>query len=169
MGRRKVYGENWRQQIVELPHDVGELVEAMSLSSGLSLDGVIRASMRIEAGRRGADLAPWIRPTMRTDRRRPAKVGAPRRTSIPARDCRRVGLMVCRLWPLAVLGGTVTAAAIEALTAMRSSGWDAEMLRAEAMRLPPLFADADSRAAEAPPAAEGGSTAPDAHPGRHRA
>lgn len=169
MGRRKVYGADWRQQIVELPHDVGELVEAMSLSSGLSLDGVIRASMRIEAGRRGADLAPWIRPTMRTDRRRPARVGAPRRTNVPARDCRRVGLMICRLWPLAVLGETVTAAAIEALTAMRSAGWDAETLRSEAMRLPPLFADADSRAATASPRPEGVETAVDAATDSHRA
>lgn len=149
MGRRKVYGADWRQQVVEMPHDVGEVVEAMAASSGLSLDGVIRTAMRIEAAKRGVDLAPWERPLKACERRRSGKVGAPRTAASPwkPRDCRRIAVMICRTWALDVLGSTVTAAAVGAVVALRDAGWDAETLRSEAMRLPPLFADADSAAA----------------------
>ena len=138
MGRKRAYSDAWKSQVVEMPAAVGEVVEAMAAASGLSLDGAIRAALRLSAQASGVDLQPWVRPG------RPAN-GA-KRGALVGGDIRRISVKLHGEWPVHSLGSTVTDAVCGAVRLLQICGWSGETLRASAMRLSDQAQDADSAA-----------------------
>ena len=138
MGRKRAYSDAWKSQVIEMPAAVGEVVEAMAAASGLSLDGAIRAALRLSAQASGVDLNPWVRPG------RPAKVV--RRGVLAAGDIRRISVKMHGDWPVHALGSTVTDAICGAVRALQVCGWSGDTLRSAAMRLSDQAQDANCAA-----------------------